>query len=337
MRCMPAIAVLAFVSLILLAGCVHLTDQNGNVVELRFKESSLEGVHEVDVVQTQKQLLKALVKGSIYETGEYVSVFGTCLNATDAPLLIGTWASLSSWYPNGSSDFVDVNMSEIQSGYYVYNGYMDPVQGTYLTEMICHVNGSVEIAKAWGEWQNPFWVKRLELLNDSLGNISNKIDNISSQMDNISVSIGNLSFNLTNSFAITWQNQNNTDVLINATYNNLTQQIIWAAGVANASVDRNDSYIVSLLNSILNMTTPAAGSVNYTEDADTVKFWKNWNIRVFPYDSHGHALSYPDVNCQIVTTLTPLDDMDVNGNHFSYTVFINSLNDFTWNVTCVWA
>lgn len=315
---------ISLVLILLLAGCVRITDVDGNQLDVSWKGQSFAAERQVQF-QAQPQLLKALVKGSIYESGEMVSVWGTCMNASDMPLGIGTYATLNSWYPNGTLFFENITMDEFQPGYYLYTGFMEAVQGTYLTEMICHVNGSDEIAKAWGEWQNPAWVARLSNMTDTLANIT--------------FSIGNLSDNISQNFIQTWVNQNQTDVLINSTYQNLTQQIIVVGQIANASVDRNDSLIVQYLVNLTNLlpVNRTGLSINFTEDADSVVYWVNWDVIVTTYGVDGKVVQYPDSYCNILTNYAGSSQMVPFGSKFKYTEFINRLDTFVWDVSCYWS
>jgi hypothetical protein len=220
-------SVIALLFVVVLSGCVPFTTRDGRAATLG--------------TDTGERTLVAVVKGSVYETGEQVSVFGTCLDQYQSPVP-GVYAEMSSWYPNGTKFFNGTLMSELQPGYFLYTGTMSAVRGTYLTEMRCRINGSVEEARAFGEWQNPYWVARLS--------------NISQQASDLQVSIGDLRLNMSDSFEITWSMiQNlNTTILIE----NLSEQIAYVAMVANASVDRNDSYLASLLLQLLNETAGGA-------------------------------------------------------------------------------
>jgi hypothetical protein len=592
--------------LVLVTACLPLTDKDGNVVTLR-KTQSFGLVMERNIISGGgQQVLKAQVKGSIYETGEMMSVFGTCLNASDQAVLDGTYAMFNAWYPNGTLFIDNTSMSEVQSGYFLYQGAMQAVQGTYLTEMICHINTSSEVAKAWGEWQNPYWVRRLALLNDSLvsvnntilgvnqsimtalnnitvhvnifnvttyypvnvtticgtdtsgnnvgnlsyadgqtynvsesvgacafevrvnftnvsqfnhiqlyeeylgsgathtvvlemwdynsssweqylsyqqapsyiyynvpvvdgsahnqsgivqvrlrhtdngnaahrhsidllvltqdtgvniyvdngpvltaiaqlnsnisdmiinstgnitiymgnlcgnmtslimnqsgnmtillgdiyvnlseqianlsWNISNWISNSTGNLSNlimnasgnITVTIGNLSYNISNSFNITWQNQNYTNALINNSLTNITNQLIYVANVANSSVDRNDSYVVYLLNLLINGTgTPVTHVLTINETSDPVIYMKNWNIWVDVKNEYNVSVGWPVVSCFINTTnriptvnqlMTPVTE---NGNphipnmnpSFTWQERVSTLGDFSWVVWCVY-
>jgi len=112
---------------------------------------------------SSSKTLKAIVKGSIYKTGENMTVYGACFSG-DGYLLPEAVATFTAWYPNGSivtgpnasMDAITVD----QDGFFV-NGTgrhkihvtMSSTQGTYLTEMRCSLDG--EWAVAFGEWQNP--------------------------------------------------------------------------------------------------------------------------------------------------------------------------------------
>lgn len=140
--------------MLLLSGC-GLRDDDG-LINAQWKEGKLSAV----TTSTSEDKLIASVKGSIYGSGERVSVFGTCLNANDEEIP-GTYGTLSAWYPNGSLSFYGTNMTAMGGGRFVYTGQMNVVQGTYLTEFVCHLNASNVTAKAFGEWQNPMWVSNI--------------------------------------------------------------------------------------------------------------------------------------------------------------------------------
>lgn len=325
------------IGLLLVSACIPFTDESGSNILVRSGVEGFSAERQLAVEASPQTMLKAMVKGSIYETGEEVSVFGTCLNATDEPLTIGTFATMNSWYPNGTIFFTNVSMFELQSGYYVYTGVMSAVQGTYLTELICHVNGTGETAKAWGEWQNPAWVALIGTINGSMSNISYQLSNISSQVSNVSIQLANFTLHVDNQFNQTWAYQNQTNLLINATYNNLSQQITVVGQIANASVDRNDSYLAGLILSLL----PGASnsSLNYTVDSeDAPIFMKTWSIQVTARNSAGKVIQYPDSYCTISTNLpSPVVQMTSQGNHFVYSILINRLGDFTYTVACYWS
>lgn len=296
---------ICLVLVLLSSGCVTLSGVDGKPIDVMTDESVMFYVD--DVVVSEERTLHALVKGSIYGTGEAVSVFGTCLDGDDE-VINGTYAVMSSWYPNGTVFFSNVSMGELSLGYYLYNGVMNAVQGTYLTELRCMVNGSDQFALAWGEWQNPLWVEQIGYINESIEITWDKIDQIN-------VTLGNV-------------------------YTNLSQEIYVVGQIANNSVDRNDSYIVYLLSQIINTTTPpSSGSlVDWTEDADTPVYMRYWNIRVDAYDpATGRSLQYPNVMCDISTDLpSSTEDMDVEGGHFTYSLKITRVGSFDWVVNCYW-
>ena len=307
--------------LVVVGGCARFTDAGGNSLVVSRSEDSFG--FKVAESSGGEQKLFAMLKGSIYETGEYVSVFGTCLDQYDRGY-VGSWATMSSWYPNGTVLFSDVNMSEIQTGYFVYQGTMNAVQGTYLTELQCHVPGTGDVAKAFGEWQNPYWVKRISLLNDSLAGLAGQISNVSDQIANISgvmtnlsvdvnltnltLQIGNLSVNVTNGFEITWNKIDNLSLQVNDSYNNLTQQISYVATVANASVDRNDSLLANLLYTIIAGTgVPVNHSlyVNTTISPSPPQYFKNVNVYSSVRNEYGVVVGSPLVSCFVSSNNAP--------------------------------
>lgn len=322
--------------LALLSGCMRIVDENGNVYELARGEHGVYAESLVGEQQSPQTVLRALVKGSIYESGEAVSVFGTCLDGDDQPYPNVT-AYLSSWYPNGTQHLTAVNMTEFQAGYFVYQGPMESVGGTYLTEMRCVHTPTGKFATAYGEWQNPAWVARI-------ATIQNTTDSINTTVQNISVELGELQVQVNDSFEITFNQLTSINTTLNDTYNNLSEQIYYAAQVANGSVDRNDSYLADLLNDILGQIDPGNGSAlidpNWTETWDEPIYYRSdWELRVDVYDPNdgNSRVVYPDVYCVVNTTQTPIPQtMDPVGNHFLYGEFVGVRGDFEWTVDCLW-
>jgi hypothetical protein len=276
-------------------------------------------VSDVKAMAGEIRQMNAVVKGSVYESGEAIAVFGTCVDNYGMPVINST-ATFSAWYPNGTQFIFSDNMTNISAGYFLYAGIMSLVQGTYLTEMVCNatIDGSPQFAKAWGEWQNPFWVNRL-------ANISGQLSNLSLQIgEGFNATVANITFlqqNMTNSF-------NNTNNLI------LQTQVI-----ANASVDRNSSLLAYLLYQLLNISSSyiVPANITWTEDADRVVYHTYWSIKVHVYDIYDKSLFYPDVQCTINTTMHDLQYMEPQGNHFISTLYISRDDpDFSWTTRCFW-
>lgn len=318
---------MAVACLLLFTGCVRITGTDGSDVYLHKNGGRLVAEDTFAPPESgQTSLLKALVKGSIYETGEFVSVFGTCLNATDGGY-IGSYATMSSWYPNGTVLFENTSMIQMDGypGYFLYTGSMNAVQGTYLTELTCHVNGTDEVAKAFGEWQNPAWVGRISDIGDAVANIS--------------IQIGDLNFTMTNAFNQTIETLYSINTTINNTFTNITQQLIYVASVANASVDRNDSYLAYLLQQLIVSTgTPQNYSLQVFEDAETPVYWRVWNIDVTVYNEYNLSVGEPLVSCTISTTNTPPTSnelMSYLGNgRFTHSEQVRNHEDFSWTTNC---
>lgn len=198
-----AASALLFAIIAVLVFGVPVTDGKGNKVTSDNTQSALSG----KVVQESQ--LRAMVKGSIYETGEIVSVYGSCLDAHDEGIA-GANGTLSAWYPNGTKFFSDVAMTEIQTGYFLYTGAMSPVQGTYLTEFTCNDSGVT--AKAFGEWQNPFWVSKInqtldavQKLNETVSainttNVLDALNNLSIVLNSNTATLGDLNTTMQNTY-----------------------------------------------------------------------------------------------------------------------------------------
>lgn len=325
------------VLLLSLVGCLKITDVDGNDVRLVRSEGQLAGIRE-PIVETE--LMKALLKGSIYETGEFVSVFGACLNSTDGGY-IGSYATMSSWYPNGTQFFSNVSMQELSAGYFLYTGNMSAVQGTYLTEIVCRVNGTDEVAKAFGEWQNPYWVRRIALLNDSITGLNQSLSDLG---QNITMQLEDINGLIVNTTNITWEKIDNISVLINTSYENITTLLYYVAGVANSSVDRNDSYLASLLQLIAaSVGAPITQNLTIVEDAEATVYFRNWNIDVTVYNEYNVTVGSPVVSCFINTTNNPATVNQLMTWQESQDVFRHSEKvttlpgvDFTWSTWCVY-
>ena len=239
------------IALVALSGCMRVTDEAGVAYTIGKDEGGWYALSDVSEVSSGKTL-KALVKGSIYESGEQVSVFGTCLDGDDEVVSAAT-AALSAWYPNGTLFINNSVMAEIQDGYFLYSAPMSAVQGTYLTEMRCTDATTNQTALAFGEWQNPFWVSRLASIQQDLNNLNISINaselNISvdlsqllSAINNVSVQIGAQTAFINDSFNTTWN-------IINDNFLNITQQLV------DLEVSLNDSMTIQTTTILNNLTT----------------------------------------------------------------------------------
>ena len=210
---------------------------------------------EVGDYSTDPDNLKAMVKGSIYETGEEMTVYGACFRG-DGALLPAAVATFSSWYSNGTQWHNGVAMENISnSGRWLIHVNMSTVQGTYLTQIKCSYAGQTAIA--FGEWQNPNWVGRLStiedyvvLINSTTVSIENKVDALKIQLNSnvttIVLEISNLSTNLTNY------------------YNDITNQI------TNFSDDVQDNFstVISLLDNL--NETVVEGNIEMEEEHEAI-------------------------------------------------------------------
>lgn len=456
------ISALLFVFAFLLSGCVYLTDHQGNEVTIQRNELGLAAVGQDVVKVASEDELHALVKGSIYETGELMSVFGACLNSQDQPILNAsndtiTTATFSAYYPNGTQFIFDEELPEIDPGYYLHQSNMSSVPGTYLTELTCSIEGSDQVAIAFGEWQNPYWVERIALLNESIADVNanltpiidslnamnasleglsnntlillanmqevnmttqeiltyaeemnvsmNELTNmlsamnvsieqnfqdidgnlttiydaivnldfngtnvsvdlspvldainymnqtilnsINNQTQNFSIQIGNFRQNVTDSFEITWDNIESVNTTILDVNQSVQDTLYWVGGVANNTVDRNNSYLAQLLHQLLNQTSSPVtnNTLTWVENTSNVVYYGNWNIDVEVYNSQGRVVGWPVVSCLINTTntppttnelmdpITPVANVNVDP-YFSYTEQVQVLSGFNWTVWC---
>lgn len=303
---MKYVAIILVVA-ILLAGCVKVYDPYGDLVEVVAGDDGPLAFGAAKVVV--ERLLEAKVKGSIYESGEIVSVFGTCLDAYDLPFLNETTnatltnASFSAWYPNGTQFIFETSIPELlEPGHYLYTAPMVDVEGTYLTRLKCSLGD--QFAYAWGEWQNPRWV----------GKINETINQV-----------------------------NGTQALINQTFTNLSQQITVIGEIANNSVDRNDSLLYEMLLNITLYGVPTSGStgdLNWTEEFESPRFHLPWTINVTVMRG-STQVGAADARCFINTTNAPPTEnaqMEPIGTSlnpkFTYTEEVKKLREFDWDVWC---
>lgn len=314
---------------LLFASCIYV---DGDSMQVHFDD----GVYVQGAVTASapSDTLAARVLGSIYETGELVSVFGTCLNADDRPLTVPVQALFSSWYPNGTVSQTNISMQDVGGGYYLYTGHMENVSGTYLTRLQCYVDEN-NYAYAFGEWQNPNWVGRI-------GQVDSRTVDIQQYLGNITIQIGDLTLNLVEGFNITYDMIESVNATILGVEQNLSNQIYIVGQIANQSVDRTDSYLAELIKNLTSIVAPPVpgNPVDHTETFANPVYWDDWTIRVDAVDpfNPNKPLFYPDVLCYIETSLSPgYSPMTPTGNHFRYTEFISSANTLTWDVYCVWA
>jgi hypothetical protein len=331
---------------IVLTGCVRITDMQGTRVEVLSDKDGFYFAATPQIVKdfaepTGKKFI-ANLKGSIYETGEMMTVFGTCFDENQQPVP-GTIANFSAWYPNMTQFVFESPMNEFMpgQGYFAYSAAMSNVQGTYLTQITCYANisGITYTAKAIGEWQNPYWVARIAMLNDSISSL-NFTANLTPILDAINITIGNLTLYLNSSFATIYGAFTQLNDTLNQSVYALNQSIYYAASVANSSVDRNDSYLAMLLQNLtaleLAELAPPNGTLNYTEVADRTIYQRQWYIYVTAYDG-SNVVQYPDGNCLINTTLTTTPvSMTPQGNHFVYNERITMQGNFQWTVACAY-
>jgi hypothetical protein len=142
--------------------------------------------------ESKTSRLRAEVKGSIYENGSNMTVFGACYDGSNY-LLPAATTSFTAWYPDGSfMTGPNASMDKIYADYDHPTGNstnnpngtgrwkihvtMGDTIGTYLTELRCEYQGDTAIA--FGEWQNPEWVKRIADTQTTVNEIGNNTNTL---------------------------------------------------------------------------------------------------------------------------------------------------------------
>jgi hypothetical protein len=182
---------------------------------------------ELQSYSTDPKKIKAIVKGSIYETGENMTVFGACFDG-DGYLLEDSTANFTAWFPNGTIMYPTGPMIPIlgnqsdpnsTSGRFRIHVTMADTIGTYLTQFNCTIDQpgpNDDYAIAFGEWQNPQWVKRIGDTQQTVLNISQIVDLNSEQLTNISNQITNFSQDVQTNFSTVIEQINNLNVTVGA-------------------------------------------------------------------------------------------------------------------------
>jgi len=236
-------------------------------------------------VSYEEFTLVANLKGSIYESGEMISLFGTCEDADRNS--INATGLLTAYYPNGTIMFQDTPMSQFELGKYLYSAPMSSVQGTYLTAFECQYFG--ESAWAYGEWQNPYWVARLAT-----------IQNLT---ENFDVNLTPIEFLLNDSFNITF----NYLEQINTTINNYTGFEL----IGNSS-----AILIGIAK-----TVGACKDCNLTYIAyyrEPIKFYNNWHLYAKVYNEYGRDVTEV-VNCNVTTNFWGTENMIYQSGNTYYT------------------
>jgi hypothetical protein len=360
----------AVVMLMLATACIPIEQNGGRVHISQGSDGELSAVNIRDVIQ--QTTLRAMVKGSIYSTGEQISLYGTCLDQDDTGY-VGSYSTFAAWYPNGTQMFTGTAGTEIVPGYFIYSAPMSAVQGTYLTEFTCHVNGSSVVAKAFGEWQNPMWVKKISdtlvLANQTnittmqIANYSNMtlaqveaasyqlalMYNLSYMMNQTLAQMQAIDAMMPGYFNQTWNQINSSTVMLNTS---ITTTSNYVAQVANGSVDRNDSYLAKLMQQMAaSEGIPSTGVLTWIQGIDKPKYFTTWHINLRVYDEYNKSVDDSKVGCHISTDNSPttvnasfsyvptgtsslLND-GITG-YWAYSEKINKISDFTWSVTCAY-
>lgn len=222
-----AVFILALVSVMVLAVIMERP-----VAAKQFDSSQPVQYRTTRTFSTNVKDLQAVVKGSIYETGSNMTVFGACEDG-NGYLVSNATASFTAWYPNGSvmlgpNASMDAVVEPNASGRFKIHVTMPDTIGTYFTELECDWKG--DYALAYGEWQNPEWVKRI-------GDIYQLQLEMNGTLQNISLTQAEMFVFLNESFS-----------------QNISAILAALAGLNQTITNRTYEWVVDLTNSKYNLT-----------------------------------------------------------------------------------
>jgi len=159
------------IGVMMMSSALFMSQNYRTIQDNAFKESVPVEITQIKEASTDANKIRAMLKGSIYESGEGMTVYGACFDGYGY-LIPGSNATFSSWYPNGTQWHNESLMTAIEnSGRFNIQLTMGDTYGTYLTQITCWYEG--DYAMAFGEWQNPDWVKRIKDTQDSVINLTN--------------------------------------------------------------------------------------------------------------------------------------------------------------------
>jgi hypothetical protein len=242
--------------------------------------------------------IQAVVKGSIYETGSNMTVFGECLDG-DSYLLPGASATFSAWYPNGSVMVgPNASMSQIYDDFQGFhpNGTgrwkidvtMGNTVGTYLTEMRCEYGS--QWATALGEWQNPEWVVKIGDVYASVNGLVGAVGNVSSNLVNLSSNVNQFMVDANNNFTDVLNAINAISVNTTITESDKTQKLM---EIYNAVKDSEGySWVLDTTNptysmgsGVNNWVAVDMGGPNVVAAVSSDGAFQFWNGQTWTYQS----------------------------------------------------
>jgi hypothetical protein len=211
------------------------------------------------------------VKGSIYESGEEMTLYGACYNHVGAPLPAANM-TLSAWYPDGTQWLNATSFVSTGDGRFRIQLNMTSAKGTYLTEAICQYGGKE--ARTIGEWQNPVWVGKIKDTQDYLVLVNQSMYIVSSQIANLTEITLNASADILS--AISSVQSDTTNIL---TY----------LGTLNTSISISGADNMRIINEVYNLVHALAPDYWVVDDRADY-FGSNSTIQF-----NGVAVAYPDV------------------------------------------
>ena len=303
--------------------------------------------------------LIAILKGSIYETGENISIYGVCFRSSNETNeeFVDANVSIKIFRGNGST-LVDNNMSTLSLGHYVYHWVVPDIQETFLTEMNCTYGD--KYATAWGEVQNPLWANRIK-------NISVNINATINATVKYGLVLSMLSFpeeigkfdNFTSylSYSLTDGTTGLTMDVLNVSILYKNNTILTENTVSDLQLHRNiykfeydlnnteiNDYYLRIYGKYQNAALLSTGYFKVVEQNDTSVKWStsvageriyNTPVNFVTKITSTHNVS--GIDCNIVTNFWGLKSMNRNilSRAFQYNNVLNESNKiFTWSVSC---
>jgi hypothetical protein len=116
------------------------------------------------IIFTEDNTLHPVVKGSIYESGETATIWGSCLDGNNHPAQ-STTATVTVFYPNTSIVVNQSAMDSFNTGEFNYTLIIPNVTGTYSIRFNC--TDGTNYALSYGEIQFTPWVDNITIASSS--------------------------------------------------------------------------------------------------------------------------------------------------------------------------
>jgi hypothetical protein len=342
------VAIFGCIFLFVLAGIIYyVTHQPKSADEIINDAIAKDGSSLISFSYDEPSLI-AVLKGSIYESGETIWIYGVCYQATNVTNeeFVDANSTIKIFQGNGTI-LVYANMTNVSVGHYVYQWTVPHIQETFLTEMNCSYNGLW--ALAWGEVQNPIWTNRIGNISSTYHLTLNTLsfpEQISS-FDNFTTY---LSYSLSNGSMYIPLDLLNISIL----YKNntiLTEEsisdLILYRNIYKFEYDLNNTeigdYYLRIQAEYKNVGLLSSGYFKVIEGNETSLDWItsveseqiiNTPAYFVTQIISNHNIS--NIDCDLVTNFWGVNPMikDFPSRSFQYLDSLNETGEFIWSVTC---